>query len=105
MDNELKIIMENATLRMETKTPMDILSFLEMTCSAQLAALRNFTDSVPLEHRHTLRDDIYDKYNAAVSRVLEQFAPEIEVNPDLTAQAMLDAENKFINKKYKEMKK
>lgn len=80
--------------------PIDILSFLQLTCTAQLSALRTFVADHP-----EAKDDLYDKYNMIVSNVLGMFAPETELRPDLTAQAILEAENKIIEEKYKEMKK
>ena len=39
---------------------------------------------------------LYDMMNVAMSRTLEQFAPEFELHPNLTTQAILEAENQII---------
>ena len=39
---------------------------------------------------------LYDMYNEAASAFLTVFAPEIEKRPDLTAEAILEAENKLL---------
>jgi hypothetical protein len=44
-----------------------------------------------------VKEDLYDMYNAAASNTLNIFAPDIEMRPHLTAQAILEAENKIIN--------
>ena len=43
-----------------------------------------------------IRDDIYDKYNAGASNVLYLFAPDNELHPDLTVEAMKAAEDKYM---------
>ena len=42
-------------------------------------------------------------YNAAASNTLSYFAPEIEMRPHLTAQAILEAENNIINRQYEKI--
>lgn len=45
-----------------------------------------------------LKGEIYDSINVAITNVLLSFAPEIEQRPDLTAQAILEAENAILDK-------
>lgn len=48
------------------------------------------------EQINLIRDDIYDKYNAGASNVLYLFAPDNELHPDLTVEAMKAAEDKYM---------
>jgi hypothetical protein len=43
-----------------------------------------------------LKEDLYDKYNAGASNVLYLFAPDIEMHPDLTVEAMKEAEDRYM---------
>lgn len=47
-----------------------------------------------------IKSDIYDMYNLAVSSVLEHYAPEFELRPDITADAIAQAESDIVKKKY-----
>lgn len=47
---------------------------------------------------------MFDLMNQAFSRTLEFFAPEYELHPDLTAQAILEKENELIERKFNERK-
>lgn len=43
-----------------------------------------------------IRDDMYDKFNAGASNVLYLFAPDNELHPDLTVEAMKAAEDQYM---------
>lgn len=43
-----------------------------------------------------MKKALYDHYNFSASKVLELFAPEFELRPDLTAEAILKAENEIL---------
>lgn len=49
-----------------------------------------------VEKNPDAKGELYDMLNMAASRTLEQFAPEYELRPNLTAQAILEAENRII---------
>ena len=51
----------------------------------------------------SIKSDIYDMYNLAVSSVLEHYAPEFELRPDVTADAIAKAEEKIVKEKYKHL--
>lgn len=94
-DNVLKTNMEN---------PVHILDILEATFSFQLNAMNTFINQISEEDREAVKEDLYDKYNAAASNVLELFGPEFELRPDLTTQAILKAENEIIETEYEKLK-
>lgn len=43
-----------------------------------------------------IRDNLYDNYNAGASNVLYLFAPDNELHPDLTVEAMKAAEDQYM---------
>lgn len=45
-----------------------------------------------------VKEELYDMVNIAASNILHMFAPEIEMRPDLTAQAILEAENAILDR-------
>jgi hypothetical protein len=67
--------------------------FVNMTLNAQLNVFRN------LAEQGANKAELYDMYNEAASAFLSVFAPEIECHPDLTEQAILEAENKLLEEK------
>ncbi len=49
------------------------------------------------EVKEHVKGELYDMINVGAANILDMFAPEYELNPDLTAQAMLAAENQFLD--------
>lgn len=62
-------------------------------------------DEILTQKISELKGMLYDFYNVNASNLLNTFAPELEQHPDLTAQAILEAENRLIEQKYEELKK
>lgn len=53
--------------------------------------------SVPEESIASLKAELYDSVNITFSTILMEFAPEIEMHPNLTAEAILKAENDILD--------
>ena len=72
----------------------------DFTVKQILAQNPDHEDQATLKEAATKRckEELYDMFNCAASNVLCAFAPEIEAHPDLTAQALLDAENAFLQR-------
>ena len=51
----------------------------------------------------SIKSELYDMYNVAVSSVLENYAPEFELRPDITADAIANEESKIVKEKYKHL--
>jgi len=47
-----------------------------------------------------IKTQLYDQYNLAVSSVLEHYAPEFELRPDITADAIAKTESEIVKEKY-----
>lgn len=48
----------------------------------------------------SIKQEIYDLYNLQASSVLEHYAPEFELRPDITADAIAKAEEDIVKEKY-----
>ncbi len=75
---------------------MDFATFMQLMASAMLEVMRNTRDAItekaPEDKKEEvykqIESDIYDSVNIAISNVLSMFAPEIEMRPDLTEEAI-----------------
>lgn len=64
--------------------------------TVQLASMNQILDQAHADDREKVKGYLYDALNQAASRTLEQFAPEYELRPNLTAKAILEAENNIV---------
>lgn len=95
--NTIKITMhDDGSLSVDIKDPIPFEEFISVNMTLLLGAMHNTVDNAPKDKQEEAKGTIYDMVNVAASRVLEQFAPEYELRPNLTAQAILEAENKII---------
>ncbi len=103
--NEIKIKLNDKNqLTLTTKTPIHFEDMLQITQTAILGHANTILKNVPEEALEAVKGSLYDKMNQAFSRTLEFFAPELELRPGLTAQAILEKENELIEKAYAERK-
>lgn len=83
--------------------PVTVDAFLNATSTAQLGAMQTYVASIPEDQREKVIKDLYDSYNIIASTVLSAFAPDLELRPDLTEEAIMEAE-KMIMKRYNKKK-
>lgn len=103
--NEIKIKLNDKNqMSLTTKKPIHFEDMLQITQTAILGHANTILKNVPEEALESVKGSLYDKMNLAFSRTLEFFAPEFELRPDLTAQAILEKENELIEKAYAERK-
>lgn len=72
--------------------------FITLMSTAILSAMQQTVANIPEAERERAKEEIYDMYNAAASNTLHYFAPEIDMRPHLTTQAILEAENAIIER-------
>lgn len=100
--NEIVLILNDKNqLRVKMKNPMSFEDLLQVTQTAVLGHAKQVMEQVPQDDVEEVKGAFYDLMNQAFSRTLEFFAPELELHPNLTAQAILEAENALIEKAYK----
>ena len=89
-------LLDDGTMRLQSDNPILLDDFISATMSAQLAMMNRCVDEAPDDIKLGVQSNIYDMYNAAASHTLSKFAPNLELHPNLTTQAILEAENKII---------
>lgn len=99
----ININLDKETGKMVTNVdePVRIDDLMTIFFTLQLDLMNNFikqvTDSgASEEHVKLLKEDLYDKYNAGASNVLYLFIPDQELRPDLTIEAMKQAEDQYM---------
>lgn len=108
MDNKnKKLIVTKIDNNIDIKiTPSgNILDVLELLGNATLQTMRFCVEEAPESIKKTIREDLYDKYNCMASNILEALDPEAELHPGLTEKAILEMENKLIDKQYRKLMK
>ena len=99
-DNILKIEIVNNKVTCTTKKPIDLPTFFQVLFTAMLTAMNSVVDAQTSEDKKQCTEDVYDLFNIGASNTLDFFAPEIELRPNLTTQAILKAENEIIEEAY-----
>jgi hypothetical protein len=73
---------------------------LQTGINMMLTGIKTITESilanVPPSHQQSMKENIYDSLNAAFNGVLESIIPTDDI-PDLTSEAILEAQNKIIH--------
>ena len=93
---------EDGKVKTQINTPIAIDDLMPVLFTVQLSYMRQFMKQVEesgelsSEQIQGLKEDLYDKYNAGASNVLYLFAPDEELRPDLTVEAMKQAEDQFM---------
>lgn len=93
---------EDNKIKTQIDTPMAIDDLMPILFTVQLSYMRQFmkqvesSEDLSSEQIQSLKEDLYDKYNAGASNVLYLFAPDEELRPDLTVEAMKEAEDKYM---------
>ena len=99
---EIKITVNENKVNMESSEPVRIDDLMTILFTVQLSMLREATPPEDDPNYQTIRDLLYDNFNVGASTVLSMYAPDNTLRPDLTAEAMLEAENKYIDLRVKE---
>ena len=99
-DNEITIRTKGGKLDIILKDKIRIDDLMVTLFTVQLQALKQTLPKEDDVNYQAIKEDLYDKYNAGASQLLATFAPDIEMRPELTAEAMLKAENEHIEKEY-----
>lgn len=62
-----------------------------------LHMMQQFLEAVPEVHQEQTKEIIYNSMNEHFSSILESFAPEYELRPDLTVEAIMRAEDEIMS--------
>lgn len=95
-DNKIVIRIRNGQAVVTAERGISFEDLLATCCTLLLGAMREIHDRAHPDQKDACKGGLYDTANAMFSRTLELFAPEYELRPGLTAQAILEAENRII---------
>jgi hypothetical protein len=104
-DNQLYFNIKDNKVKISWKEPISFADFLTIVCTGLLTAMKSMVSQAPKADRHQVTEELYDMFNAAASNTLSYFAPEIEMRPHLTSQAILDAEDNLIDRELQRKQK
>ena len=97
MTNTVTIVVDDeGIMDIKSSEPMTYEDILSMTMTLCLSAMRQVVSSVSEDCKAEAKGALYDTFNVTASELLELFAPEFELRPNLTAQAILEAENAIV---------
>ena len=102
-DNQVYINIKDDKVKLSMKHPLTLPKFLQVFQTGILTALNSFLESA--DNKEKAKQELFDLYNTACSNTLHYFAPEYDLHPNLTSQAILRAENEIIDEEYRKIKK
>lgn len=87
---------DNNTASLKMSEPIALDDMLTMLLSSAHAMMNDVVAHAPEDKKTECRGVLYDFFNVAASSLLQRFAPEMELRPNLTAKAIMEAENRII---------
>lgn len=90
---------EKNKLNIKANTPISFKDFVETTFNGVLTFARMVLRETKDAHYTAVKEELYDLINVAASNLLRSFAPDLELRPSLTEDAILKAENEIISSK------
>lgn len=102
LEATLTLKISGNSLSVSTTQGLTLPDAMQVICTAACSMLRQTYEAIsaaPPEGvtPEQIKGDLYDMANLMFSNVLSQFAPEIEMRPDLTCEAILKAENEILD--------
>ena len=96
-NNQIYFNIKDNQVSVKSRGPMTLEDMFQATMTGLLGAMNTLLKVAKSdEEREQLKGYIYDRFNIAASRTLEIFAPELELRPSLTTDAIIKAENELL---------
>lgn len=89
-------ILSPEEISVSVDSPLEFEEALISVGNVYLHFLRSFLNTAPAEHQETAKQQMYDFANNNFSSLLELFAPEFELRPGLTEEALMRFENEAL---------
>lgn len=99
----IQIVLKNGNLQIEIDDKPTIEQITHMLMNTQLHAMREILKQAPEAQKEQVKALIFDLVNLKMSAVLESFAPDYELRPNLTAEAIVKAENEILKDEMSKM--
>ncbi len=94
---KLTITLDENSIRTEASEAMNIEEVMDVTLSAILGIMNDIKNSAKTkEDEDKVEEFLFNMFNEAASALLAQFAPTRDLRPDITADAIMELENKLI---------
>ena len=90
-------------LKVTASEPLDPSTLVDMSLSACLAMMSSIVDEAQEDDKQKVKEYLFDLFNISASALLAQFAPDIDLRPDLTEEAILIKEMELANDKLSNM--
>lgn len=96
-NNQIYFNVKDNQVSVKSRGPVTLEDMIQVTMTGLLGAMNTLVKAAKSdEEREQLKGYIYDRFNIAASRTLEMFAPELELRPSLTTDAIIKAENDLL---------
>lgn len=92
---QITVIIEDGRVKLASDEALSTAQIINLLMNGSLAALNANLEDAPKEIQQDLKNHLYDVFNESASNVLAQFAPEIDMRPDITEEAILNEELKI----------
>lgn len=92
----MRIIIRENTI--ECKPAMNAEELTNTLLSVLMGVYRNTIDNTPVEHQANMTKHLFDGFNVMASEFLKVLDPEADLHPELTEQAILEAENAILER-------
>lgn len=90
---------------MMSSEDLHVADYINITLAAQLNMFNDILHRAKEEDKENLRGELFDMYNLAASAFLKAFAPELELRPGLTEEAIMRAENEILDERVADVDK
>lgn len=98
ISEETKLILTPTSAEIQGPS-LNIFDLIQLTFSAMFNFMMQTLEACPEEAKEITKEQIYDYVNISATNVLEQFAPEYELRPDLEMQAIIQKEEEILKAK------
>jgi len=89
-------VTQDGKLHIETTKDYSINDFTLLLLNAVLTSARDAISQAPAGKEEDYKKNVYDMLNLRFTGVLETLAPEYELRPGLTEEAIMKAENEMM---------
>lgn len=93
---------DNETIQTEASEPLSFEDMLDLTLSATLGVMNTIKQQAQdTKEQEQLEEYLFAMFNDAASALLAQFAPDLDLRPDITAEAIMELEDQQLQNKTK----
>jgi hypothetical protein len=88
--------LKEETFDLKSDGGIDLQTGINMLLTGIKTIANDILEHVPADHKQRMKENVYDSLNAAFNGVLESIIPTDDI-PDLTSEAIIEAQNKIIH--------